>query len=133
MKVISSKYLLQLAYNKIGEHTSHVCNKFSSANADSFMKHKDFIKLHGTGRLYYAQNAKGESWFLLLEPAGSSSRMLFAQIRCSIKNATMITKLEQRAGAHASKADKLWVQADAIKASANAPQVAITFDDELPF
>lgn len=133
MKEVSAKYILQLAYNRVGEQIAHVCNKFSSANAELFMQHPDFQGLCATGRMYVAKNYRGETWFLLLEPAGSSSRMLFAQIRCSIKNATMITKLEQRAGAHASKADKLWVQADAIKASANAPQVDINFSDELPF
>lgn len=133
MKEVSAKYILQLAYNKIGEHTAHVCNKFSNKNAEQFMQHPDFQSICSTGRMYVAKNYRGETWFLLLEPMGSTPRCKFAQIRNTIKVSTQVSKLEQRAGAHASKADKLWAQADAIKASANAPQVAITFDDDLPF
>ena len=114
MKVVSSKYLLQLAYNKIGEHTAHVCNKFSSANANKFMEHPDFIKLHGTGRLYYAQNAKGESWFLLLEPVGSSSRQLFAQIRKEIKISVEKGKLAKRIDKHIAKAEALAIKAEML-------------------
>ena len=128
MKVVSAKYILQLAYNKIGEHTAHVCNKFSNANAEQFMQHPDFQGLCATGRMYVAKNYRGETWFLLLEPIGSTPRCKFAQIRNTIKVSTQVSKLEQRAGAHASKADKLWAQADAIKASINAPQVDINFD-----
>ncbi len=133
MKEVSAKYLLQLAYNRVGEQIAHVCNKFSTKNAELFMQHPDFQSICSTGRMYVAKNYRGETWFLLLEPMGSTPRVLFAKIRSSIKTATEINKLEQRAGAHASKADKLWAQADAIKASINAPQVAITFDDDLPF
>ena len=132
MKTVTAKYILQLAYNRVGEHAAHVCNKFSNANAEQFMQHPDFQGLCATGRMYVARNQRGETWFLLLEPIGSTPRVLFAKIRSSIKTATEINKLEQRAGAHASKADKLWAQADAIKASINAPQVDINFD-ELPF
>lgn len=133
MKEVSAKYLLQLSYNRIGEQVAHVCNKFSSANAELFMQHPDFQGLCATGRMYVAKNYRGETWFLLLEPMGSTPRYKFAQIRNTIKVSTQVSKLEQRAGAHASKAQKLWEQADAIKTSANAPQVAINFDDELPF
>lgn len=132
MKTVTAKYLLQLSYNRIGEQVAHVCNKFSSANAELFMQHPDFQGLCATGRMYVARNQRGQTWFLLLEPIGSTPRVLFAQIRNSIKVSTQVSKLEQRAGAHASKADKLWAQADAIKASVNAPQVDINFD-ELPF
>lgn len=114
MKTVTAKYILQLAYNKIGEHTAHVCNKFSSANADSFMKHKDFIKLHGTGRLYYAQNLKGECWFLLLEPIGSSSRQLFAQIRAEIKVSVEKAKLATRIDKHLQKAEALAFKAEML-------------------
>ena len=133
MKEVSAKYILQLANYRVAEQVSHVCNKFSSANAELFMQHPDFQGLCAQGRLYVARNQRGQTWFLLLEPEGSTPRFLFAKIRSSIKTATEINKLEQRAGAHANKAEKLWEKADAIKASANAPQVAITFDDELPF
>ena len=134
MKTVNTMYLLQLAYRKIGEHTAHVCNKFSNANAEQFMQHSEFQRLCATGRLYVAMNQKGESWFLLLEPAGTLLRNKFHEIRSSIKTTTEISKLEQRAGAHANKAAKLWEKADAIKASANAPQVTINFiDDNLPF
>jgi HrpA-like RNA helicase len=133
MKTVNTMYLLQLAYRKIGEHTAHVCNKFSNANAEKFMQHPDFQELNSTGRMYVAMNQKGESWFLLLEPSGTLLRNKFHEIRSSIKTATEINKLEQRAGAHATKANKLWEKADAIKASVDAPQVAITFDDNLPF
>ena len=132
MKTVSAMYLLQLAYKKVGEHAAHVCNKFSNANAEQFMQHSEFQGLCATGRMYVARNQRGETWFLLLEPMGSTPRCKFAQIRNTIKVSTQVNKLEQRAGAHASKADKLWAQADAIKASINAPQVDINFD-ELPF
>jgi len=132
MKTVSAMYLLQLAYKKVGEHAAHVCNKFSNANAEQFMQHSEFQGLCATGRMYVARNQRGETWFLLLEPMGSTPRCKFAQIRNTIKVSTQVSKLEQRAGAHASKADKLWAQADAIKASINAPQVDINFD-ELPF
>lgn len=132
MKEVSAKYILQLAYNRVGEHTAHVCNKFSNQNAEQFMQHSEFQGLCATGRMYVARNQRGETWFLLLEPMGSTPRCKFAQIRNTIKVSTQVNKLEQRAGAHASKADKLWAQADAIKASINAPQVDINFD-ELPF
>jgi hypothetical protein len=132
MKEVSAKYLLQLAFHKIGEHIPHVCNKFSNKNAEQFMMHPDFMKLQSTNRLYVAQNQKGEYWFLLLEPIGSTERYMFANIRNGIKTNVNISKLEQRAGAHATKAAELWAKADAIKASIGVPQVAINFD-ELPF
>jgi len=128
MNTVTAKYLLQLSYNRIGEQVAHVCNKFSSANAELFMQHPDFQSICSTGRMYVAKNYRGETWFLLLEPSGSTPRFLFAQIRNSIKVSTQVSKLEQRARAHALKAEKLWGKADDIKASA-----AITFDDELPF
>lgn len=135
MKTVNTMYLLQLAYRKIGEHAAHVCNKFSNANAEQFMQHSEFQRLCATGRMYVARNNRGETWFLLLEPAGTLLRNKFHEIRSSIKTATEINKLEQRAGAHATKANKLWEKADAIKASVDAPQVAInfSFDDDLPF
>jgi hypothetical protein len=136
MKTVNTMYLLQLAYRKIGEHTAHVCNKFSASNAEKFMQHPDFQGLCATGRMYVARNNRGESWFLLLEPSGTLLRNKFHEIRETIKVSTQVNKLEQRAGAHATKANKLWEKADAIKASVNEPQVAINFsfnDDNLPF
>lgn len=132
MKEVSANYILQLANYRVAEQVSHVCNKFSSANAELFMQHPDFQGLCAQGRLYVARNQRGQTWFLLLEPEGSTPRFLFAQIRNSIKVSTQVSKLEQRAGAHALKAEKLWEKADAIKASVNAPKVDINFD-ELPF
>ena len=133
MKTVSATYLLQLAYKRIGEHTAHVCNKFSNKNAELFMKHPDFMKLQSTGRLYIAQNQQGEYWFLLLEPAGTLLRVKFHEIRETIKISTQVNKLEQRAGAHADKAAKLWEKADAIKESVGVPQISFSIDADLPF
>ena len=134
MKSISAKYLLQLAYNKIGEQVAHVCNKFSNANAEQFMQHPDFQKLCARGRMYVARNYRGHTWFLLLEPIGSTERYMFAQIRNGIKTNVNIAKLEQRAGAHATKAAELWAKADSLKESVGVPQTQISFPiDDLPF
>lgn len=132
MMYCTTSFMRQLINNAYGSRLTHASVKFTAENAEKFQSHQLFGEI--APQLWSSTNAKNQHWFYL-QGINTSARAAFATILADINLSTRVNKLEQRAGAHATKAAKLWEKADAIKASVDEPQVAINFnfDDDLPF